>query len=205
MKQLLVLLLFMSTPSFADCEENLLGDRRIELPGGLSVLERQLVLLVGLRETNLNESPENGTAGEVGTWQVLPSTAKPYLREGESLKNLKTNVRVASAYLKDMLRLADNDILLALAAYNSGPKAIKRLRNSRYIPGTTANYVLWIIMRAKENGCDEVLTNIAGVISRDTVRESDAGLSGGQNSLVEGRRERQADPGDPKVGEDQGH
>lgn len=36
------------------------------------------------------------------------------------------NIRGGSAYLRQMLDLFDNDLELALAAYNSGPSAVKR-------------------------------------------------------------------------------
>lgn len=62
--------------------------------------------------------------GAVGLMQVMPDTGRRYgIRDlGEPLQNL----RAGAGYLRDLLRLFDNDLMLALSAYNAGEGAVMR-------------------------------------------------------------------------------
>lgn len=62
-------------------------------------------------------------AGAMGWMQLLPSTAKRFarLRKGQ-LFEPETNVRVGTRYLQVLLERFQNQIPLALAAYNAGPE-----------------------------------------------------------------------------------
>ncbi|MBS1130191.1 MAG: Lytic transglycosylase, catalytic [Proteobacteria bacterium] len=77
--------------------------------------------------------------GASGLMQLMPATARRY-----GLVNLQDpveNIRAGARYLRDLLALFDNDIELALAAYNAGENAV--LRFGRRIPpyGETKRYV----------------------------------------------------------------
>lgn len=130
------------------------------LPLGLPDSFRELVWLIGARETNLNDTPSIGGAGEVGPFQVLPTTAAPYLEPGEDLSDPKVNARVATQYLTELLLIADGDYLLAIAAWNFGPKAMSVLRARRSLPKVTANYLVFVIHLAKEQNCAQFLTRV---------------------------------------------
>jgi soluble lytic murein transglycosylase-like protein len=82
--------------------------------------------------------------------QVMPETALRYgianvAREPEA--NLKAGTR----YLSDLLKLFDNRLDLALAAYNAGEKAVIRYRmrippyreTEQYVPAVLAKYHEW--------------------------------------------------------------
>ena len=158
MKALLTLLgILLGSGAYADCETKIRSGSELLLPGDFPEEFNHLLLLVGKRESGLNSEVELGTSGEVGPWQILPSTAKPYLQAGELLRDPKTNARIAAQYLTDLLELTDGDYLQAIAAYNYGPRAIERLRTGRPLPKITANYLVWVIERAKEYNCEALL------------------------------------------------
>ncbi len=72
-------------------------------------------------------------AGALGLMQVMPATGK-HTAKNIGLKNYDTrqllqsnkNVRIGSAYLKQMYDSFNNNMVLATAAYNAGPTNVKR-------------------------------------------------------------------------------
>ncbi|MDI9513975.1 MAG: lytic transglycosylase domain-containing protein [Clostridiaceae bacterium] len=64
------------------------------------------------------------TSGAMGLMQLMPGTAEglgvsdPY--------NIEENIRGGVQYLSYQLKAFDNDLKLALAAYNAGPNAVRR-------------------------------------------------------------------------------
>ncbi|MGF6594449.1 lytic transglycosylase domain-containing protein [Pseudomonas sp. 2835] len=79
------------------------------------------------------------SSGAAGLMQLMPDTAKEM-----GVKNVldpAANVQGGARYLKRMLTLFDNDITLAVAAYNAGPDAV--LRRGRVVPpfAETQRYV----------------------------------------------------------------
>ncbi|MBI2801924.1 MAG: lytic transglycosylase domain-containing protein [Gammaproteobacteria bacterium] len=70
------------------------------------------------------------TAGAVGLMQLMPQTAERY---GVKNRNDPTaNIAGGTGYLRDLLGMFDNDLVLALAAYNAGENAV--LTYGRQIP-----------------------------------------------------------------------
>lgn len=81
--------------------------------------------------------------GAVGLMQLMPGTAQRY---GVSdRRDPAQNLRGGSAYLSDLLAMFDNDLQLALAAYNAGENAV--IRYGRTIPPypETQGYVRKVI------------------------------------------------------------
>lgn len=68
--------------------------------------------------------------GAVGLMQVMPGTGRRY--GVIDLKDPSQNIQAGARYLGDLLRQFDNDLKLALAAYNAGENAV--LRHGRQIP-----------------------------------------------------------------------
>lgn len=82
------------------------------------------------------------TAGAMGLMQLMPETARglgvsdPY--------NIEENIRGGIQYLSYQLEAFDNDLSLALAAYNAGPNAVRKYGG---IPPylETQNYVKMVL------------------------------------------------------------
>ncbi|MEO8486098.1 MAG: lytic transglycosylase domain-containing protein [Betaproteobacteria bacterium] len=71
--------------------------------------------------------------GAVGLMQVMPATGERYGVIGDAkrsvsdkLKEPSINLRVGTRYLKDLLARFDDDLTLALAAYNAGEGVVDR-------------------------------------------------------------------------------
>jgi soluble lytic murein transglycosylase-like protein len=84
--------------------------------------------------------------GATGLMQLMPSTAARYgIRD---IRDPQDNIRVGASYLRDLLAMFDNNVELALAAYNAGEQAVIRNGNRlppyaetrRYVPMVVAHY-----------------------------------------------------------------
>jgi soluble lytic murein transglycosylase-like protein len=86
--------------------------------------------------------------GAVGLMQVIPETAARYgvtadakRTVAEKLLDPAINIRVGTRYLRDLLWLFENDLTLALAAYNAGEGAVQRHDNRIPPYAETQEYV----------------------------------------------------------------
>lgn len=78
-------------------------------------------------------------AGAVGLMQLMPDTARRYgVRDR---KDPYENIHGGSRYLRDLLIMFNNDLSLALAAYNAGEGAVKKYGNKVPPYAETQNYV----------------------------------------------------------------
>jgi soluble lytic murein transglycosylase-like protein len=84
--------------------------------------------------------------GAAGLMQLMPETARRY--GVADVFDPAENVRAGAQYLRDLLKLFDNDLQLALAAYNAGEAAVinygKRIppfrETAAYVPLVVGNY-----------------------------------------------------------------
>jgi len=81
--------------------------------------------------------------GAVGLMQLMPGTAKRYGVDDRT--DPEQNLRGGTEYLRDLLEMFENDLQLALAAYNAGENAV--IRYGRKIPPykETQGYVRKVI------------------------------------------------------------
>jgi soluble lytic murein transglycosylase-like protein len=70
------------------------------------------------------------SAGAIGLMQLMPGTAARY--NVNDIWDPRQNLRGGAAYLRDLLEMFDQDLRLALAAYNAGENAV--LKYGRQIP-----------------------------------------------------------------------
>lgn len=82
--------------------------------------------------------------GAVGLMQLMPRTAKAL--HVHDARDPAANVDGGARYLKQLLALHDEDLALALAAYNAGPAAVQRSGGIPRYPQTQA-YVPRVIAR----------------------------------------------------------
>lgn len=81
--------------------------------------------------------------GAKGLMQLMPETARRF--GVKNVFSVEDNLRGGAAYLKQLLALFDNDLALALAAYNAGEGAV--MRAGRRIPAypETRDYVTKVL------------------------------------------------------------
>jgi len=84
--------------------------------------------------------------GATGLMQLLPTTARRY--GTVNLLDPNENIRAGASYLRDLLAMFNNNLELALAAYNAGENAVIRhgrrlppyAETRRYVPLVLAHY-----------------------------------------------------------------
>ncbi|MEX0960063.1 MAG: lytic transglycosylase domain-containing protein [Burkholderiales bacterium] len=104
-------------------------DRHIRAAARAHRLEPALIHAIISAESAYNPFARS-RKGATGLMQLMPETAKRY-----GVKNLldpAQNIRGGARYLRDLMDLFDNDLQLALAAYNAGENAV--LRAGRRVP-----------------------------------------------------------------------
>jgi soluble lytic murein transglycosylase-like protein len=96
-------------------------------------LERSLLLAVVRQESAFNPKARS-KAGAAGLTQLMPGTARGLSRQvlkrrfrRAFLFDPAVNVRLGASYLRSLLDMFRNDVLLAVAAYNAGPGRIREI------------------------------------------------------------------------------
>ena len=87
--------------------------------------------------------------GAQGLMQLMPETARRY-GVGDSY-NPEQNISGGARYLRDLLAMFNNDLKLALAAYNAGENAVKRYGNRIPPFPETRNYVDKVLTFYRQN------------------------------------------------------
>lgn len=96
-----------------------------------------------VRAESAYRSDAVSSKGAVGLMQLMPATAERY--GVTDRRDPAQNLRGGTEYLRDLLQMFDNDLQLALAAYNAGENAV--IKYGRQIPpyDETQNYVRKVI------------------------------------------------------------
>ena len=96
----------------------------------LGTPEPALVLAVA-RQESLFDPAARSPAGALGLMQLMPGTAQSMARElgepfsrGRLIQDPSFNLRLGASYLGQQLARFDNEPVLALAAYNAGPRRV---------------------------------------------------------------------------------
>ncbi len=118
--------------AFRDRVEHYSRKNRLELSLTLALLRKESAFMPDA------VSP----AGALGLMQVMPSTGRQVARQlnerlpsSAALLDVDTNLRLGSAYLRQVLDRFDNNPVLAAAAYNAGPHRVDAwLERNAYQP-----------------------------------------------------------------------
>jgi len=96
-----------------------------------------------VRAESAYRSDAVSSKGAVGLMQLMPATAERY---GVGDRNDPAqNLEGVTAYLRDLIQMFDNDLQLALAAYNAGENAVIRYGNKIPPYPETQDYVRKVI------------------------------------------------------------
>ncbi len=104
-------------------------------------LDEALVYGLIRQESRFITNAKSG-AGAIGLMQLMPTTAR-WIAKRLGMRNYRkrlvsqvnTNLMLGTYYLKHVLTLFDNQSLLALAAYNAGPRRAQRWRGLKPLEG----------------------------------------------------------------------
>ena len=110
-------------------------------------LPNSLVHAVITAESSYNPAAVS-RAGAVGLMQLMPETARRY--GVKDRLNPYENIHGGTHYLRDLLIMFENDLSLALAAYNAGENAVKKYGNKIPPYQETRNYVNKVIKYYKQ-------------------------------------------------------
>ena len=102
---------------------------QIEQAAGEAGIDAALVHAGITAESGYNPAAISRT-GAQGLMQLMPDTAKRYAVENAF--DPEQNIRGGARYLRDLLDMFDNNLKLAIAAYNAGENAV--LRHGKRIP-----------------------------------------------------------------------
>jgi hypothetical protein len=112
--------------------------RHVGAAANAASLDPLLIHAVISAESGYNPSARS-RKGAVGLMQLMPGTAARY---GVANRyDPAQNVSAGARYLRDLLRLFDNNLVLALAAYNAGEQAVMKHGNRIPPYRETADYV----------------------------------------------------------------
>ncbi|NOQ36448.1 MAG: transglycosylase SLT domain-containing protein [Methylococcaceae bacterium] len=101
-------------------------------------VSEKLLHAVILAESAYNPNAVS-SAGAVGLMQLMPATARRY---GVTNRNdPKQNISGGARYLRDLLKMFNSNLTLAVASYNAGEGAVKKYNNSIPPYKETRNYV----------------------------------------------------------------
>lgn len=108
-------------------------------------VDAKLIKALVKQESGFNPTAKS-KAGALGLMQLMPSTAK-----GLGVKDpldAKQNIEGGVKYVKSLLNRFDGNIILALAAYNAGPNAVKKYdgvppykETQNYVKSVLRNYL----------------------------------------------------------------
>lgn len=128
-------------------------------------VEAALIRAVILVESGYNPAAVS-SAGAVGLMQLMPETAKRY--NVRDRHNPEQNIHGGAQYLRDLLRMFNNNLQLTLAAYNAGEQAVMKYGNRippyretlAYVPKVMQFYKRYSIgsTSAEESGYKRIST-----------------------------------------------
>lgn len=126
-----------------------LGYPVIGMPSGIP--EQGLLLALARQESNMDPLAKS-SAGALGLMQLMPRTARGVSRSlrirysrSRLTRDPSYNIKLGRAYLRGLLERFNGSYILAIAAYNAGPSAVKRWMKKSGDPRSAKRDVIdWI-------------------------------------------------------------
>lgn len=112
-------------------------------------------LLMGLIKIESNFNPDvRSSHGAVGLMQIMPSTARSM--NCKDVHEPYQNIQCGAKILKELLLRYNNNVILSLAGYNSGPFHSDRAQRDKKLPNNFSYVEQVLSARARHilNGCD---------------------------------------------------
>ena len=120
-------------------------DKEVRAAVHLTDLPAELIYAV-IRQESLYRADAGSDAGALGLMQLLPSTARRAARHWglaaptrADLLRPAVNVPIGAGELASLLDRFHGQVLLATAAYNAGPNAVRR-----WLPGSAIDNDIWV-------------------------------------------------------------
>ena len=98
--------------------------------------------------------------GAIGLMQLMPDTAKRY--DVADIWDPRDNVRGGARYLRDLLAMFNNNLSLALAAYNAGEGAVTQYGNKIPPFAETLTYVPRVLQQYHSDGTAPAQKGVIG-------------------------------------------
>ena len=131
--------------------------------------------------------------GAQGLMQLMPTTGESY--GAARLTDPHANVRAGARYLRDLLHRFDDDLELALAAYNAGPAAVRRFRGvppyretRQYVERVLTLYLGYHRTLWQEAQLDQLLGDLPTVPANSTMAMLAPSVFGPDLGVVRARR-----------------
>jgi hypothetical protein len=119
-----------------------------QIPPGVTITPAQISKGILSNESGGNPNVRTSPQGAVGIGQILPATAKPYMRPGESLSNPADNLAIHNRIIADYAARWPNDPARVAGADVSGPGNVSPpgsptpwIRNTSDVNESVAKYV----------------------------------------------------------------
>jgi hypothetical protein len=107
-------------------DSNALYANHIQAAATANNIDAALIRAVISAESGYNPHAVS-RAGAVGLMQLMPETASRY--NVTNLRDPEQNIHGGARYLRDLLQMFNNDVRLAVAAYNAGEQAVMKYGN----------------------------------------------------------------------------
>ena len=120
-------------------------DKEVRAAARVTDLPAELIYAV-IRQESLYRADAGSDAGALGLMQLLPATARRAARRWglaaptrADLLRPSVNVPIGAGEIASLIEQFDGQVLLATAAYNAGPGAVRR-----WLPGSAMDTDVWV-------------------------------------------------------------
>ncbi len=120
----------LAKPALVDLQRRRLAVEPVVAAVAKDTRLRPELLHAVIRAESAYDPQAVSSKGAAGLMQLMPGTAERY--GVQDRHDPQQNVRGGASYLRDLLSMFDNDLRLALAAYNAGENAV--IKYGRQIP-----------------------------------------------------------------------